>query len=79
MPERNELLYSQCFCYISDKQCKNNKYWFLWQNLKVYFFQLGMTFHGMGLYSTHLGVKSLPGNLGKTHLLVWLSVNSTLC
>ena len=35
-------------CYISDKQCKNNKYWFSWQNLKVYFFQLGMTFHGMG-------------------------------
>ena len=38
------------FCYISDKQCKNNKYWFSWQNLKVDFFQLGMTFHGMGLY-----------------------------
>ena len=50
MPElSNGLLYSQKkICYISDKQCKNNKYWFSWQNLKVYFFQLGMTFQWNG-------------------------------
>ena len=49
MPElSNDIMYSQKKFYISDKQCKYNKYWFSWQNLKVYFCQLGMTFHGMG-------------------------------
>ena len=43
-------------CYISDKQCKNNKDWFSQQNLKVNFFQLGMTFHGMGLNRICKGV-----------------------
>ena len=52
------------------KQCKNNKYWFSWQNLKVYFFQLGMTFHGMGLIWTTY--KKLTSSLANAHMWHYL-------
>ena len=48
------------FCYISDKQFKNNKYYMAEFEMKVYFFQLGMTFHGMGpLQYTHFIEKDI--------------------
>ena len=51
MPElRNDLLYSEnCFATYQISNAKIINTGFSWQNLKVYFFQLGMTFHGMGL------------------------------
>ena len=44
------------YIYKVPKQCKNNKYWFSLQNLNVYFFQLGTTFHGMGQYRIHRAI-----------------------
>ena len=57
-------------CYISDKQLKNNKYWFSWQKLKVYFFQLGMTFHGMGLKQQNQNYTNVFTSLAKMLLVL---------
>ena len=43
------FLFSQKqFAAYQISNARITKYWFSWQNFKVYFFQLGMTFHGMG-------------------------------
>ena len=54
MPElSNDLLYSQnCFATYQISNAKIINTGFHGRFLKVYFFQLGMTFHGMGHHQT---------------------------